>query len=240
MKRFIKIFLLLMEVGILNGCMMNKLHPEKTILNLHIPSRGKAVRIDILKGEEASALMKAGPFRFNILPQIVIWAEDETGHLLQTLYITGADYKKMRHAGKSKEGKQFYRECFPLWAFRLEAAGGTLPSKDNPYPDTVTSATPHGDFSLLTGWETDLNPTRLFLEINQSADENAFFSEEKNDWAGQPALVYSCEIPVSGHTVTMELAGHSGLMGSKPALYPDLTGFDTALYQIREIKVSFP
>jgi hypothetical protein len=79
----------------------------------------------------------------------------------------------------------------------------------------------------------------LYLEINQSGDTNGTYTEQNSGWAGQPSLIYSAliEEPGRGGTQTMELIGHGGRIGEPPAIHPDLGGFDTALEQVREIRV---
>jgi hypothetical protein len=225
----------------LGGCVMNRVSDAPQTITLNRTVQGTPVRLDIEPGRAWSRRMQAGPFIFNVLPQIVIWAEDEQGRLLDTVYITGADGKGIRHVGKKGKGAAFYSECFPVWASRLQAAGGALPGPDNPYPDTVTSATPTAAFTVLTRLPFAGRSFALYLEINQSDDRNDTYSKENNDWAGQPSLIYRVVIqePESGGTYAMEPIGHGGRIGETPAVHPDLSGLDTALEQVREIKISF-
>jgi hypothetical protein len=84
-------------------------------------------------------------------------------------------------------------------------------------------------------------PFTLRTEINKSGDTSDVYTDENNDWAGQPSLVYEAEISKTepGTVYALRLAGHGGMIGEKPGIYKDLAGFDTALRQIEEIRVSF-
>jgi hypothetical protein len=183
--------------------------------------------------------MRAGPLIFNVLPQFVVWTEDSDGKLLETLYITGADYGKMRHAGKAEKGVLFYKECFPVWSSRAEQKGERLPSKYNPYPDTVTSATPAAGTVLHTYLDTEEKATRILLEINKSGDENEVYGEVQNGWAGQPSLIYAAELRSNSSSgpIPFELIGHGGTIFQEPAIYSNLDGLDSALEEIAELRL---
>jgi len=224
-----------------SGCVMNKLSKSPEKITLDKDPEGAQLRIEVEKGESFTSRMQAGPFIFNVLPQIVMWAEDANGRFLETLYITGADFEGFRNASKKDKGSLFFKECFPLWASRLKEAGKTLPSPEQPYPDTVTSVTPSNSFTLKTAFSIGKKPFTLFLEINKSGDTNSAFTKENNDWVGQPALIFKTEItkPRSGESFHMNLAGHSGKINEKPAIYADISKFDTALRQIKKITINF-
>jgi hypothetical protein len=185
--------------------------------------------------------MQAGPFIFNVLPQFAVWAEDGDGEFLVTLYVTGADFKKLRHAEKQSGGADYFAKTLPVWASRVRAAGKTLPSKETPYPDAVTSATPAADVTINTTVPEGSNELVLYLEINKSGDENEVFTKEVNDTAGQPSLVYRVDASSAqaGTSRAMELVGHGGMIVEEPAVYTDLSSFDTALQLVNEAVVSF-
>ena len=222
---------------LMTGCVMNKLSNSANSIELNPSFNGRPVIIDIVKGLHWSQKMQAGPLIFNFLPQIVIWTEDEQGNLIETLYITGADSKGFRHAAKKKRGAEFYAECFPVWGNRMVNAGRRLPSEENPFPDSMTSATPSSSFSLQTKLPDSREPIILRAEINQSADVNSFYTEENNDWSGQPSLIYEIKIKqlkING-IYELELIGHGGLIKDEAAVYRDLSSFDTALEQVESI-----
>jgi hypothetical protein len=239
--RFGALLGLTLAAGVMSGCVMNRLSEKPQTITLNPTVQGLPLRLELEPGREWSQRMQAGPFIFNILPQIVIWAEDDQGRFLDTVYITGAGAKGSRHAAKKQKGAAFYRECFPVWASRLQAAGGTLPGPGNPYPDALTSATPSAAFTLLTSLPFSRESFSLYLEINKSNDTNDVYTKQNNDWAGQPSLIYRAVIaqPRSGDSCTMELIGHGGRIGEAPAIHSDLSGVTTALEQVRQIRVSF-
>jgi hypothetical protein len=230
-----------LSAALLSGCVLNKLNTEPQTIELRDDISGRPVVITVTPGTEWSSRMQAGPFIVNVLPQFVIWTEDGAGEFLETLYVTGADYHKLRHAEKNESGEQFYLDTLPVWATRARAAGETLPSKDHPYPDTVTSATPMGQTTFETTVGQADGGVRILLEINKSGDVNAEFTKETNDPLGQPSLIYAVTIPrpVPGDEYTLEPAGHGGMISDVAEVYTDLSGFDTALAQIASVSVRF-
>ena len=248
MKNHIPIagIMLILASLLFSGCIMNKVSTEKEIILLKGETTGREIQLEIETGESWSRRMQAGPFIFNLLSQIVLWTEDDNGKLLETLYVSGADYRKMRHAEKKDKGEAFFRGSFPLWAQKMKEAGKQLPSPDNPFPDTITSATPTSDFTLETKLELSQPPFTLFAEVNSSGDENETFTREKNGWIGQPALLYAVEIErdlknrEKEGAYTLKLIGHSGLPGQEAAIHTDLSGFDSALRQVKRIDLLIP
>lgn len=221
-----------------SGCVMNRLDTDPQTIVLR-ESGDAPVRIRIEPGPEWSSRMQAGPLVFNVVPQFAIWTEDAAGNLVETLYVTGAGFEKMRHAAKQERQAEFFAECLPVWSARVVASGADLPSKANPYPDAITSATPGGPTTLVTALERPERPVALFVEINKSDDVNHVFTRERNDWAGQPSLIYSAQLDADAFEaeLRLELVGHGGLLGDRPRIRPDVSGFDTALRQVDAILV---
>ena len=221
------------------GCVMNRVNADPQTIVLKEGESGEAVRVEIVPGPEWVSRMQAGPLIFNVLPQFAIWTQDDAGNLVETLYVTGAGFRKLRHAKKQEMQSAFFRECLPIWAARVEASGGELPSKENPYPDAVTSATPAGGATIVTALEQTVPPVTLYLEINKSDDVNATYTKENSGWAGQPSLVYAAELDGASAdgTYRLELAGHARAGDSAARLYTDFEGFDTALELVREATV---
>jgi hypothetical protein len=120
--------------AVLGGCVMNRVSTEAQTIVLR-DGGSAAMRIEIEPGTEWSSHMRAGPFIFNVLPQFAIWTEDTAGNLVETLYVTGADFASMRHAGKNERQGEFFAQSLPVWSSRIAATGSPLPSKANPYPD---------------------------------------------------------------------------------------------------------
>lgn len=232
-----KMLLILGCVILLSSCVMNKTDNSHKLIELKTAG-GMELAIDVEAGAEWSSRMKAGPFIFNVLPQMAVWTEDTSGRFIETLYITGADFKKMNHALKNENEADFFKECLPYWASRAESSGTALPSKKAPYPDTVTSATPAADFTINTSVPEDA--AHIYAELNKADDMNTVYTEDNNDWAGQPSLIYSADLSglSNSEPIELKLEGHGGMIGAFPGVYEDLSGFDSALRQIKCIKVS--
>ena len=218
----------------LAGCVMNRLDTEPRTIVLR-EGGGAVLRVAVEPGAEWSSKMQAGPFVFNVLPQFAVWTEDGAGNLVETLYVTGADFIRMRHAAKNEKQAGFYAECLPVWSDRVRASGSALPSKANPYPDAVTSATPGGPATLVTTL-TGSTAAAIYLEINKPDDVNATFTEADSGWAGQPSLIYAARL--GNGSTRLELVGHGGRPGDEPRIYTDVNGFDTALEQVASIVVT--
>lgn len=227
---------------ILGSCLINDLDDSETVIQLKKEAAGTEIRISVEKGEEWAHIQGIGPFRVWVYPQMVLWAEDSDGNYIETLYISDADGKYNRHAGKQKMGAEFFRQCFPVWASAFTGSGGSLPSKEAPFPDSLTSATAQSSFRLDTRLESFDGPMRLYGEINKSGDNNGTYHEGNNDWAGQPSIIYSVEIPSAPApgVFPMRPVGHGGLIADAPRIYGDLSGIDSALEIVAGIEVSFP
>ncbi|MFW5808062.1 MAG: hypothetical protein ACOCWH_03305 [Spirochaetota bacterium] len=224
---------------LVSGCVMNRIDDEKRTILLRQSVDGVPITIAVQKGDQWSVRKQAGPLVFNVLSQMVIWAEDENGGIIDTLYITGADFKELRHGGKDRKGETFFRESFPVWASRMQQAGRKLPSKEKPYTDAVTSATPPASFTVQTRLKGAFRPFVLYAEVNKSGDTNEHYTDETNGWVGQPSLVYRTEITEADRSsrITMELAGHGGSLDDTPKIHQDMSGLDSALDQIHEITI---
>jgi len=220
---------------LLSGCVMNRVNPEPQTIVLR-EAADTALRVEIEPGAQWSSRMQAGPFIFNVLPQFAIWTEDDAGRLVETLYVTGADFRGMRHAEKNEMQAEFFAQYLPVWSARVVSSGAPLPSKANPYPDTVTSATPTGPATFVTALTGSANATRIQVEINKPGDDNATFPQADNDPSGQPSLVYAARLG-AGQT-RLELIGHGGRFCDEPAIYTDLSGLDSALEQVGSIVVT--
>jgi hypothetical protein len=132
------------------------------------------------------------------------------GHLLETLYVSGADFKK-KHGGKEKLGEKFYRDNFPVWSSKSEKAGKILPSKKI--------------------------HIRICLEINKFGDTNQAFPAKEGDWDGKPALLYSVTTDGLKDAKSQEfpLVGRSGKEGKALG---DFQGMDSALRMIKSASLT--
>ena len=159
----------LVTAASLGGCVMNQTDTEPQTIVLR-DDAGSPLRVEIDPGAQWSSRMQAGPFVFNVLPQFAVWTEDEAGDLVETLYVTGADFRGMRHAQKNEMQGEYFRKCLPVWAMRVTESGVSLPSKADPYSDAVTSATPAGQATLVTSIDhsTGAAHTRYLIQWTRS------------------------------------------------------------------------
>ncbi|MFW5836139.1 MAG: hypothetical protein ACOCVK_01900 [bacterium] len=225
-----------LATSFLAGCVMNRINPDPQTIVLREQDEGEPVRIEIAAGPEWVSRTQAGPVVFNVIPQFAVWTEDEAGRFVETLYVTGAGFGKLRHAKKQEMQSAFFAECLPVWSARVLVSGGRLPSKANPYPDAVTSATPSGPATIVTALERTASPVTVYLEINKSNDANATYTEEDYGWVGQPSLIYAAEIDGTSPdgAYRFALAGHGGAGDSAARLSTGVEGFDTALELVKE------
>ena len=222
------------------SCLINRLEENETTIYLQKNRNGTPITIKVTKGPHWTNIHKMGPFKANVLPQIVVWIERRDAKFIDTLYITGAYSKPKSHMGKLSKGTLFWKEYFPAWSVRMVSADKKLPLEENADFDAVTSATPQSSFTLNTKLLSNTEPFVLYVELNKSTDTNAVFTEENYEWVGQPSIIYSCEIASTkgGIEYTLKPIGY-GDINKENSINHDLTNIDTALKIIKEIKVSF-
>ncbi len=225
---------------LLSSCVMNKLDTQKSVITLNRPDGSTTVTLSVTKGEAWSHELNMGPFSINVHPQVVFWLEDANGNFIETLYITNAtgDYKK--HATKKEMQEKYFAACFPVWAEKLAAAGGTLPTQNEPYTDAVTSATPQSSFDVKLTVNELPETFRVCAELNKSADYNETYTEDNAEKFGQPSVVYAVDIKGlnASESYLLTPIGH-GNSSSAPVLTADLSSLDTALKMVDEIQVTF-
>lgn len=230
---------------------------EKSIVALKSNAAGKSLTVDLEKGEHYIHKMKILPLiTIKSPPQIAVWLGDSKGNYVETLFVSRKTAtQKWSKAPKDKTPKDKIRrqESLPHWAHKrgVQYADGLyLPTREEPLPDSITSASPKGSFILNTKMAEDLKQFRIFAEINASLDFNEYFPEEagvEDDnysggaWgSGQPALIYSAEIDLSleKQNYVLHLIGHSSPDGSNGNIYQDLAGLTTAKDLVRKITVT--
>ena len=186
-----------------------------------------------------------GEFDFSgVQTQLAIWAENEEGDVLETIYVSAASAASdtMMWSGR-KVGR---KDVLPIWHARYEKLlGKAIPQE----VDAVSSATPTRDFSMDGHLNTNGLPFALYVEVNAARDENATFGQHADSsgrpGSGQPSVVYEARIYPSDQRsyYLMELIGHGGT-GHLPAgeINYDLSGLTTAKRIIDKvlIKVTWP
>ncbi len=176
-------------------------------------------------------------------PQIAVWIEDnETGYR-ETLYVSY----------KSATGRWAFEptarrpEALPYWSHRhgVQYADGLyMPTRDEPLPDAVTSATPSHSFKLQSTMPADLESFTVLAELNVSFDYNEFYPEGASPGDdnysyvnGQPSLIYAATFAPGNDTGTLQLVGTGSLDGSSGELTKDLSTITTAAHLVSSITV---
>jgi hypothetical protein len=187
-------------------------------------------------------------------PLMVIWAEDENGQFIQTLYLaesisTGVFLHGDMSSGKWMPAVVKRPAALPYWTHRSgnkEKIEAGLKENDKLVPDAFTGPTPPANFVMSVKMNNDEHRVfRLYFEINQTWDWNEYWTNNKfpddEDYktSSQPALVYTTLINLDDpqSEYSFMLLGHSHWSGRTGELFTDLSTMTTALDIAREIKV---
>lgn len=151
-------------------------------------------------------------------PQFAIWLEDPISGRYKTLFVT------YRSALGDWIGQTEIPSSLPRWfeVFKTEFYSASIPTINNPAPDSVTGATPLTDHFIIRAPVEHSSKWICWIEMNQSGDFNETYKlhdreKKKYDSAftAQPPLLYRTEITaVPGRRLTPELYGMSLLNGS--------------------------
>jgi hypothetical protein len=190
-------------------------------------------------------------------PLMAIWAEDENGKFIQTLFVAESIGKGVFQHGDSSRGFWMPGEirrpaALPYWSHRrgiMAEDGLYIPTPEEPVADAYTGPTPGKSFILHT--RLDEPPPRRFkllFEINQTWDwnehwtNNKFPEDEEYKTSCQPALVYSVVIDLDQpqESYEMKVIGRSHHSGASGELFKDLETMTTALHIAEQIIVTLP
>jgi hypothetical protein len=188
-------------------------------------------------------------------PQIAVWIEDIDGNYIETIYVTERvgtqGWRKTPGEGVPAE-KVRRKSSLPYWAHKRGVVyedGLYLPTKANPLPDTITSASPKGSFSLNTKVPETLTRFVILAEFNNSGDFNEFYTDDAKPGdpgytggfyaGGQPAVVYAVEVDLTSESKTyeMKIVGHASPDGEDGNLYEDTSKMTTGLDLVEKITV---
>jgi hypothetical protein len=146
-------------------------------------------------------------------PQFAIWLEDPVTGQYKTLFVT------YRSGLGDWIGQTEIPWSLPLWfeVFKTEFNSTSIPSIDNPAPDTVTGATPLTDHFIIRAPIEHNSKWICWLEMNQSGDFNETYKlhdrEKKkfdSSFSAQPPLIYRTDITAApARQFTPELYGMS-------------------------------
>jgi hypothetical protein len=218
---------------------------------------GRAVTIEVTAGEHFIHDMKIGKLlTIHNPPTTVFWIEDMEGNYIETLFVTekvGTEGWK-KTPGEEPVGADLRRPgSLPTWGHRrgvVSSDGVSLPTKDDPMPDAVTSASPKASYTLTTVIPEGFERCVIYAEFNNSTDFNDYFRPDLepgepgysgNEFTGgQPAVVYRAEVDVtSGETsYEMALVGHSSPDGSDGEITGDTSRLTTATDMIEKVTIT--
>ncbi|MDC7126481.1 MAG: hypothetical protein PQJ46_13000 [Spirochaetales bacterium] len=218
------------------------------------------VEIKIIPGEHYKHKMKINSFiKITNVPQMAVWVEDSENNFITTVFITNrsANQSWRGTPGEDKgKGEVRRASALPLWSHHRGVQyedGLYMPTKENPMPDAVSSATPKDDF-IIKSKIPEQGDLWIYLEVNSSTDFNEAYSADAPEGSkyysggkfesGQPALVYRCKIDRTElnskepFSKKFELIGHSSPDGSDGKIYSDMEGITSAFEIIEEAVIS--
>jgi len=201
---------------------------------------GTSAKLSFVRGSAYGNIVKAGPVKLRINPQIVVWIEDSAGNMKQTIYVTHCFAKQEWRSIKNHPDSTYRMSSFPYWLGRLKNAGIAFPTQSKPIPDAITAATPKGSFSIETTIDSSITGGTIWCEFNSSFDNNETWPAKGNEsFNGQPSLLFSGDFSVknSSGSVLLKYRGHGGDLGTDGKLYENETGITTAKEIISKIEI---
>ena len=242
MKTYLK-YIFLTIFSIILSCRATRIQdfpPEEFLYNADAP--GPKFEITFISGKSHNH------------PLMAIWAEDEKGNFVQTLYVSESIGKGVFKRGDASTGRWLPGElrrpaALPYWSHRRGIGaedGQFIPDPGDPVPDAYTGPTPKGDFIIRVRLDsTKMRKMTLYFEINQSWDWNEYWTnnkfpdDEEYKTSCQPALVYSAYLDLDSPDAEYEFTviGHSHYSGKTGELFSDLSTITTALDMTKSITV---
>ena len=212
-----------------------------------------AIQLLMFGSVAADAASVNQTFSFRLLlsgkkSQIAIWLTDEKGNFVDTIYVTRKTAQKgLGNRGGSLDDKWggSRLSTLPVWAYSQGidyGNGNPYPSKAQPLPDAITSATPKaGEFVWQWNPKNALKGGRYlyYVEVNESFDQS-----DQHDYSwyrGQPSVVWRGIIVVGNEANESEaqIIGHGDIAGENGQIYSDLSSLTTALGLIEKVTVSY-
>ncbi len=218
------------------------------VISISSPAGASKLILNVKTGTEYSHQLKFGLLKFDIIPQMAFWVEDENGKFITNIYIT-------EKSAKSKWGIPGVNRpaALPIWSHNQGILYSTklyMPDPKHPLPDAVTGATPK--ISFTREWVVPLDLAsgkyKINAEINSSYDYNETYkkglpadSSNYNDVNGQPSVLYQGEIILDKNDMKINLipVGHGNPLGKNGEITADMTGITTALKIIDSVDVEF-
>lgn len=201
--------------------------------------KGTPLLMNFTRGPAWGAKAKIGVMTLRITPQIAVWVEDTSGNLKQNIFVTHCFAKQDWKFVKSHPDSTYRTTSLPYWMNKMIHAAQPVPTKANPLPDAVTSATPTGSFAVETHIESAITHGTLWCEFNSSFDNNETYTKDRPEsFNGQPSLLFSGEFNIQDtlNAVEMTYRGHGGEKGRDGVLYKNDSGITTAKQIITKIQ----
>jgi hypothetical protein len=190
-------------------------------------------------------------------PTFAIWIEDESGKMLETVFVTGYFAKGIfgyaageEGTWKDEPGEAIRPAALPYWSHKRNIISRDslyVPTPENPVADAISGPTPKGSFTLETKIsENNPKSFRVLLEVNQPWDWNSYWTNSKYpddaDYktSAQPSVVYATEAQLNGvkSQFVLQPVGHGHYSGKDGDLYTDLSTLTTALEIAESISVT--
>ncbi|MEX0320810.1 MAG: DUF4405 domain-containing protein [Puniceicoccaceae bacterium] len=141
----------------------------------HAPSDAVQVRLEIEWGATMSEAKS--------VPQIAIWAENTTGMMIKTFFVSEASaYSEDLQFGNDKTQRV---AVLPVWRHRYTLLSGVDPEGKL---DGASAATPDHSFSIDDYLRADSSPFYIYVEVNLPDDPNQAYPD------GQPSVIYGAYI----------------------------------------------
>ncbi|SHG61301.1 hypothetical protein SAMN05443144_1392 [Fodinibius roseus] len=179
----------------------------------------------------------------NSRPQMAIWAESDTGTLIETLFLSekSAFSETFEWAGYPHRRV----DILPIWRNRFTLTTGIAP--DGGQATFFSGATPEHSFSVHNYLKTNSKPFYLYVELNAPNDSNNYFNSDyvpdqpgyTKPGIGQPSVLYGAYIEPTKEKqyLLLDLVGHGGGNSSDGNIHYDLGPITTAKKLIEKILV---
>jgi len=241
MKRYILVLFSFISVYAFNHCKAPEKATESIVIkNTNIDNESAKISISLVKGEYYNH------------PTFVIWKEDMNEKYVETIFVTKSyasgiyGYEMVGDSvWRSVSGKSIQPAALPYWTYKKGKINGKtyVPTPDNPFVDGYTGATPKQNFKFETGGNTAKDSYRILLEINQTADWNNYWTNNKYPdnpaykHSAQPSIIYAVSINNADSVFYMNPIGHGDPKGETGKLYTDLSTLTTVKEILESVKI---
>jgi len=243
MKRFSIFLCLVFSIVYLSSCKTTVQTPETIVYK--DSTKGQEVNqltIEMIKGESYNH------------PTFVIWKEDMNGNYIETIFITKSYASGIYghemigdSVWRSTSGSSNQPAALPYWTYKKGKIDDKayVPTPDNPFVDAYTGATPSQNFKFETGVNSSENSYRILFEINQTADWNHYWTNNKfpdspaYKNSAQPSIIYAVSINSNDSEFYMNPIGHGDPKGESGKLFTDLSTLTTVKEILASVKIEF-